>query len=93
VGLHRLNRREYANAVLDLLDLSIDPVALLPRDEAHDGFDNIATALQVSPSFMDQYLGAAQKVAAQALGNAAATAARSASTATGCRSARAAERW
>ncbi len=72
VGLHRLNRREYANAVLDLLDLSIDPVALLPRDEAHDGFDNIATALQVSPSFMDQYLGAAQKVAAQALGNAAA---------------------
>ncbi|MEJ1964149.1 MAG: DUF1592 domain-containing protein [Gammaproteobacteria bacterium] len=70
VGLHRLNRREYANAVMDLLDLPIDPVALLPRDEAHDGFDNIATALQVSPSFMDQYLGAAHKVAAQAMGNA-----------------------
>jgi Protein of unknown function (DUF1592)/Protein of unknown function (DUF1588)/Protein of unknown function (DUF1585)/Protein of unknown function (DUF1587)/Protein of unknown function (DUF1595)/Planctomycete cytochrome C len=72
VGLHRLNRREYANAVMDLLDLPIDPAALLPRDEAHDGFDNIATALQVSPSFLDQYLAAAHKVAAQALGNAAA---------------------
>ncbi len=69
VGLHRLNRREYANAVQDLLDLPIDAASLLPRDEAHDGFDNIATALQVSPSFMDQYLSAAHKVAAQALGN------------------------
>jgi len=69
-GLHRLNRREYANAVEDLLGLEIDPAAFLPRDEAHDGFENIATALQVSPSFMDQYLGAAHKVAAEALGNA-----------------------
>jgi mono/diheme cytochrome c family protein len=72
VGLHRLNRREYANAVMDLLDLPIEASSILPRDEAHDGFDNIATALQVSPSFMDQYLGAAHKVAAQALGNASA---------------------
>ncbi len=71
-GLHRLNRREYANAVQDLLGLEIDPAAFLPRDEAHDGFENIATALQVSPSFMDQYLGAAHKVAAEALGNSAA---------------------
>jgi mono/diheme cytochrome c family protein len=69
VGLHRLNRREYANAVMDMLDLPIDAGALLPRDEAHDGFDNIATALTVTPSFMDQYIGAAQKVASQALGN------------------------
>jgi Protein of unknown function (DUF1592)/Protein of unknown function (DUF1588)/Protein of unknown function (DUF1585)/Protein of unknown function (DUF1587)/Protein of unknown function (DUF1595)/Planctomycete cytochrome C len=71
-GLHRLNRREYANAVADLLDLQIDPAAFLPRDEAHDGFENIAAALQVSPSFMDQYLTAAHKVAAEALGNVAA---------------------
>ena len=71
-GLHRLNRREYANAIADLLDLDVDASTLLPRDEAHDGFDNIATSLQVSPSFMDQYLSAAQKVAGQALGNASA---------------------
>jgi hypothetical protein len=72
VGLHRLNRHEYANAVLDLLGLEVDPAALLPRDEAHDGFDNIATALQVSPSFLDQYLSAAHIVAGRALGNVAA---------------------
>jgi hypothetical protein len=70
VGLHRLNRREYANAVLDLLDLEIDAAALLPRDEVHDGFDNIATALQVSPSFLDQYLSAAHNVASRAFGKA-----------------------
>ena len=57
VGLHRLNRREYANAVRDLLGLNVNPEALLPRDDAHDGFDNIAAALQVSPSFLDQYIG------------------------------------
>lgn len=69
VGLHRLNRKEYANAVQDLLDLKIDPVALLPRDDTEDGFDNVAAALQVSPSFLDQYLAAARTVAIQALGN------------------------
>ncbi|MET0291530.1 MAG: DUF1592 domain-containing protein, partial [Steroidobacteraceae bacterium] len=69
VGLHRLNRREYANAIRDLLGLDVNPEALLPRDDAHDGFDNIASALQVSPSFLDQYIAAAQTVAQQALGN------------------------
>jgi hypothetical protein len=69
VGLHRLNRREYANAVMDLLGLRIDSKVMLPRDEEHDGFDNVATALHVTPSFMDQYIAAAQRVASQALGN------------------------
>ena len=50
VGLHRLNRKEYANAVRDLLALEIDPVQFLPQDEVAQGFDNIASALQVSPS-------------------------------------------
>ena len=70
VGLHRLNRKEYANAVRDLLDMNINAEALLPRDDARDGFDNIASALQVSPSFLDQYLSAAQTVGDEALGNA-----------------------
>jgi mono/diheme cytochrome c family protein len=69
VGLHRLNRKEYANAIRDLLHLKIDPVALLPRDDTEDGFDNVAHALQVSPSFLDQYLAAARTVAVQAIGN------------------------
>jgi len=49
VALHRLNRKEYANAVRDLLDVEVDARELLPRDDSHDGFDNIASALQVSP--------------------------------------------
>ena len=70
--LHRLNRTEYANAIRDLLKLDIDPDALLPVDGAEDGFDNIATALQVTPSFIDQYLGAARVVSEQAIGSPAA---------------------
>lgn len=67
--LQRLNRTEYANAVRDLLQLQIDPAALLPVDGAEDGFDNIASALQVTPTFVDQYLDAARVVSMQALGN------------------------
>ena len=70
--LHRLNRTEYANAVRDLLGISIDPAALLPVDGAEAGFDNIAKALQVTPTFVDQYLGAARVVAEQAIGSPAA---------------------
>ena len=56
VSLHRLNRKEYANAVWDLLHVTIDPNTILPQDDRSDGFDNVASVLQVSPSFLDQYL-------------------------------------
>ncbi len=72
VALHRLNRREYSNAVRYLLGLELDPAALLPQDDYSDGFDNIAKVLQVSPSFLDQYLAAARNVAVMAVGNPAA---------------------
>ena len=69
VGLHRLNRKEYANSVRDLLGIDINAAELLPRDEPRDGFDNVAQALQITPSFLDQYIGAARTVAVQAMGN------------------------
>ncbi len=69
VGLHRLNRKEYANAVRDLLGIEINPAELLPRDEPREGFDNIAAALQITPSFLDQYIAAARVVVVQAMGN------------------------
>ncbi|MCP5145323.1 MAG: DUF1592 domain-containing protein [Gammaproteobacteria bacterium] len=68
VGLHRLNRTEYANAIRQLLDLDIDVSALLPRDDESDSFDNIAEVLKVSPAFMEQYLSAARQVSVMALG-------------------------
>ena len=49
VPLRRLNRREYANAIRDLLGLNIDAKALLPDDNVKGHFDNNAAALQVSP--------------------------------------------
>jgi mono/diheme cytochrome c family protein len=70
IPLARLNRREYANAVHDLIGLDVNVAALLPADNRpKDGFDNTAVNLQISPSFLDQYLNAARQVALQAVGN------------------------
>jgi mono/diheme cytochrome c family protein len=70
IVLHRLNRKEYANAVRDLLAVDVDSNELLPQDDTAEGFDNIAVALQVSPSFIEQYVIAARAVAVKALGRA-----------------------
>jgi len=69
VPLRRLNRREYENAIRDLLALEIDAGALLPEDDLEGGFDNNAAALQVSPTFIDQYLNAARTIAHNAIGD------------------------
>jgi hypothetical protein len=69
VPLRRLNRREYENAIRDLLGLHVDARALLPDDNVKGNFDNNASALQVSPNFVDQYIFAARSVAIEAVGN------------------------
>jgi hypothetical protein len=69
VAVHRLNRTEYGNAVHELLALDINPAALLPEDDDSDGFDNIASVLKVSPSFLEQYLTAADQISALAVGD------------------------
>src|SRR6185503_558722 len=68
VRMHRLNRAEYSNAMRDLFALDVDVATLLPNDDISDGFDNIASALKVSPSFLDQYIMAARAMAKQAVG-------------------------
>jgi mono/diheme cytochrome c family protein len=68
-ALHRLNRAEYGNAIRDLLDLEVDPAALLPPDDSSSGFDNNADALGVSPALVDHYLSAARKISALAVGS------------------------
>jgi hypothetical protein len=69
VPLRRLNRREYTNAVHDLLALDVDAATLLPDDHHKTGYDTDAALLQVSPSYVDQYVNAARVVAGQAVGN------------------------
>jgi hypothetical protein len=67
--LHRLNRSEYAAAVRDVLALDVDATALLPADDEANGFDNIADVLKVSPSLLEQYLTAARRISALAVGD------------------------
>ena len=67
-ALHRLNRAEYRNAVRDLLALDIDVSAMLPADDVSYGFDNIAGVQRMSPTLMERYLGAAEKISGVAVG-------------------------
>ncbi len=64
----RLNRTEYRNAIRDLLALDVDVAALLPRDDASYGFDNVGV-VELSPTLMERYLGAAQKISRLAVGS------------------------
>jgi hypothetical protein len=72
-ALHRLNRAEYANAVRDLLDVTIDAATLLPADDSSAGFDNVASALSVSPALLSSYVAAAAKISRLAVGDASAS--------------------
>jgi hypothetical protein len=63
----RLNRMEFRNAVRDLLDLDVDVASLLPTDDSSHGFDNVNVA-GVSPTLLDRYLAAAQKISRLAMG-------------------------
>jgi len=72
VPVQRLNRTEYANAVKDLLAVEIDPNQYLPADIAVEGFTNVAAALTVSPTFLEQYVNVARIVSRMAVGKPAA---------------------
>jgi hypothetical protein len=63
----RLSRVEYRNAIRDVLDLEVDVSALLPKDDASHGFDNVANG-ELSPTLLERYLAAAQKVSRAAVG-------------------------
>ena len=68
VPVQRLNRTEYANAVKDLLVVEIDPEEYLPAEIEVGGFSNIASALTVSPAFLEQYVSVARAVSRMAVG-------------------------
>ncbi len=63
----RLNRTEYQNAIRDLLAVDLDVASILPGDEAGYGFDNV-TVGNLSPTLLESYLQAAQRVSTTALG-------------------------
>ncbi len=63
VSVHRLNNREYANTVRDLLYLPADwnAAADFPADERGDGFDTNSDTLTLSAVLVEHYLAAAEK--------------------------------
>jgi len=65
--LRRLTRTEYQNAIRDLLALDVDAASLLPADDSSYGFDNV-TVGDLSPTLLDRYVSAAEKISRQAIG-------------------------
>ena len=68
VPIQRLNRTEFAVSVKALIGVELDPKQALPNDIEVEGFNNVAGALGISPSFMEQYLSAARRAAQKAVG-------------------------
>ena len=74
LAVRRLTRTEYQNAIRDLLALEdlpqeMDLSVVLPPDSSASGFDNVADVLFVSPTLLEAYLSAAQKISRLAVGD------------------------
>jgi hypothetical protein len=65
----RLTRREYDNTVRDLLGDATSPANAFPPDEVVLGFDNSASGRGVTFALAEQYLLAAESIAARATAN------------------------
>jgi hypothetical protein len=62
VVMRRLNRDEYNNTIRDLIGLNLRPADDFPADEMSFGFDNIGSALTISPAHLEKYFDAADRV-------------------------------
>ncbi|AMV40704.1 DUF1592 domain-containing protein [Planctomyces sp. SH-PL62] len=68
VVIRRLNRQEYDNTIRDLLGVDLKLAAtLFPADDVGFGFDNVGSALNVSPILVEKYLDAAEAALAAAI--------------------------
>ena len=68
VTARRLNRAEYSNTIRDLLGVHFKAGEEFPADDSGHGFDNIGDVLTVSPTLMNIYLSAAERIASRAVG-------------------------
>ena len=65
--VRRLNRTEYDNTIRDLFGTDLKPARVFPEDDSAHGFDNVGSALTVSPLLLEKYLNAAQFVTARTI--------------------------
>jgi hypothetical protein len=61
VVMRRLNRQEYNNTIRDLLGLDLRLADAFPPDDIGFGFDNVGSALNISPAHVEKYLDAAEQ--------------------------------
>ncbi len=69
VEIQRMSRTEYIASVKALVGVDVKSKDILPQDTTIHGFDNIASGLGVSPTFVEQYVEAARVIAKQAVGD------------------------
>ncbi len=62
VVLRRLNRVEYENTLRDLFAVNVEIREMLPEDTVAHGFDNVGSALNISPVLLERYLEAVDAV-------------------------------
>ena len=60
VVMRRLNRQEFNNTIRDLLGLDLHLADGFPADDIGFGFDNVGSALNISPAHIEKYLEAAE---------------------------------
>ena len=61
VVIRRLNRQEYNNTIRDLLGVDLRLADAFPPDDIGFGFDNVGSALNISPVHVEKYLDAAER--------------------------------
>jgi hypothetical protein len=62
VVARRLSRYEYNRVIRDLFGLNFEPARDFPADDSGYGFDNIGSVLSLSPTLMEKYLSAAERI-------------------------------
>ncbi len=67
VVIRRLNRQEYNNTIRDLIGLDLHLADAFPPDEIGFGYDNVGSALNISPVHIEKYLDAAETALRRAI--------------------------
>jgi Protein of unknown function (DUF1592)/Protein of unknown function (DUF1588)/Protein of unknown function (DUF1587)/Protein of unknown function (DUF1585)/Protein of unknown function (DUF1595)/Planctomycete cytochrome C len=67
VVIRRLNRQEYNNTIRDLIGLDLHLADAFPPDDIGFGFDNVGSALNISPAHIEKYLDAAELATSKAI--------------------------
>ncbi|WZO97361.1 DUF1592 domain-containing protein [Isosphaeraceae bacterium EP7] len=67
VVIRRLNKQEYNNTIRDLLGLDLKLGDSFPADDIGFGYDNVGSALNISPVHVEKYLDAAELAMGKAI--------------------------